>query len=66
VEVLDDIAPEYEAAAHRYFGAEQGDVWVNGLRGLPMARITSQPTWARVLDFVTRFPSAIRQAAGRR
>jgi hypothetical protein len=59
IETLDDVVPEYEAAAQRYFGPEQGDAWVAQLRGQPMARITVKPTWARVLDFVTRFPSAL-------
>jgi pyridoxamine 5'-phosphate oxidase-like protein len=58
-ELLDDVAPEYASAARRYFGPEQGDAWVEQLRGQPMYRITVQPTWARVLDFVTRFPSAL-------
>jgi PPOX class probable F420-dependent enzyme len=59
VEMLDDVAPEYESAAHRYFGDEQGEEWVKNLRGQPMARITIEPTWVSVLDFVTRFPSAL-------
>jgi hypothetical protein len=32
---------------------------VKNLRGQPMARITIEPTWVSVLDFVTRFPSAL-------
>lgn len=59
VEHLDDVAPEYAEAAVRYFGAEQGEVWVATLRGRPMARISVTPTWAAVLDFETRFPSAL-------
>ena len=59
VEVLDDVSPEYEASARRYFGDAQGEAWVKGLRGVPMARITIEPAWVRVLDFVTRFPSAL-------
>jgi nitroimidazol reductase NimA-like FMN-containing flavoprotein (pyridoxamine 5'-phosphate oxidase superfamily) len=58
VELLDDVSPEYEAAAQRYFGDGAED-WLAGLRGNPMARITVRPTWACVLDFVTRFPSAL-------
>ena len=58
VELLDDVAPEYEAAAMRYFG-EGGRAWVDQLRGQPMARITVQPRWVAVLDFETRFPSAL-------
>lgn len=59
VELLDDVAPEYEAAATRYFGVEGGRAWIEQLRGRPMARITVQPHWAAVLDFETRFPSAL-------
>jgi PPOX class probable F420-dependent enzyme len=59
VELLDDVAPEYEAAAMRYFGDEGGRAWVDQLRGQPMARITVQPRWVAVLDFETRFPSAL-------
>ena len=59
VEMLDDVSPEYVAAAHRYFDDEQAEGWLSGLRGVPMARISVRPSWARVLDFVTRFPSAL-------
>ena len=59
VEMLDDVSPEYEAAARRYFGDAQGEAWVSQLRGTPMARISIEPTWVGVLDFVTRFPSAL-------
>jgi PPOX class probable F420-dependent enzyme len=59
IEVLDDVGPEYCAAAERYFGPEQGRAWVEPLRGRPMARIRVVPTWANVLDFETRFPSAL-------
>jgi hypothetical protein len=59
VDLLDDVSPQYAASALRYFGAEQGEAWVSGLRGVPMARINVRPQWVRVLDFVTRFPSAL-------
>jgi hypothetical protein len=59
VEMLDDVSPEYEASAYRYFGDTQGEAWLSQLRDVPMARITIEPTWVRVLDFVTRFPSAL-------
>jgi Pyridoxamine 5'-phosphate oxidase len=58
IELLDDVGPEYELAATRYFGPEQGPAWVATLRGKPMARITITPEWAGILDFQTRFPSA--------
>ena len=56
---LEDVSPEYEASIHRYMGPEAGEAWLAGLRGQPMVRITVRPTWACVLDFVTRFPSAL-------
>jgi len=59
VEMLDDVAPEYALSAQRYFGAEQGLAWVSTLRGKPMARIPITPTWVGILDFQTRFPSAL-------
>jgi hypothetical protein len=59
VEMLDDVSPQYAASARRYFGETQGEAWVNQLRGQPMARISIEPTSVRVLDFVTRFPSAL-------
>jgi Pyridoxamine 5'-phosphate oxidase len=59
VEVLDDVGPEYALAATRYFGPEQGPAWVSTLRGKPMARIAVTPEWVAILDFETRFPSAL-------
>ena len=59
VEMLDDVVPEYALAAERYFGPEQGPAWVSTLRGKPMARIPVTPTWVGILDFNTRFPSAL-------
>jgi hypothetical protein len=59
VEMLDDISPEYAAAAERYFGPEQGKAWVEQLRGQPSARIRVTPQWVNVIDFETRLPSAL-------
>jgi nitroimidazol reductase NimA-like FMN-containing flavoprotein (pyridoxamine 5'-phosphate oxidase superfamily) len=59
VELLDDVSEEYERSATRYFGQEQGEAWVAGLRGKPMARISVTPDWVGLLDFETRFPSAL-------
>ena len=53
-------APKLKAlAATRYFGPEQGPAWVSTLRGKPMARIAVTPEWVGILDFQTRFPSAL-------
>jgi hypothetical protein len=59
VEVLEDVIPEYVAAAARYLGDEQGDAWISQLRGQPMARIRITPQWVNILDFETRLPSAL-------
>lgn len=59
IDVLDDITPEYAAAAERYFGSERGKAWADQLRGQPMARIRVPPAWVNVIDFQTRFPSIL-------
>jgi len=61
---LEDVAgvvPEYAMAAERYFGKEQGQTWLKQLRGMTssMVRIAIKPEWVGLLDFQTRFPSAI-------
>jgi nitroimidazol reductase NimA-like FMN-containing flavoprotein (pyridoxamine 5'-phosphate oxidase superfamily) len=61
IEMLDDVSEEYAAAARRYFGDEQAEQWLAQLRGQRMANVVVRPTWACVLDFVTRFPSALSQ-----
>jgi hypothetical protein len=58
-EMLDHVVPEYAQSAERYFGPEQGPAWVSTLRDKPMARIGITPTWIGILDFETRFPSAL-------
>ena len=64
VEIVNGVAPEYAAAAKRYFGEEQGKAWVEQVRGMlsHMARISVRPEWVGMLDFETRFPSAIEAA----
>src|ERR1700688_4174131 len=58
---VEGIVPEYAAAAERYFGREQGQAWVKQLGGQikSMVRITITPEWVALLDFQTRFPSAL-------
>jgi hypothetical protein len=61
LETVDGIVPEYIVAAERYFGSEQGQAWIKHLRGLisNMVRITITPEGVGLLDFQTRFPSAL-------
>jgi hypothetical protein len=59
VQLTDDVDEDYAIAALRYLGEEAGKAWVDGLRGKAMARITVRPDWVAILDFETRFPSAL-------
>jgi hypothetical protein len=61
VEIVDGVVPEYAMAAERYFGPEQGRAWVEQLGSMApqMARIAIRPAWVGILDFETRFPSAL-------
>jgi hypothetical protein len=61
METLKGVCPEYALAAERYFGAEQGKAWVKQMEGMApeMVRITITPEWVALLDFQTRFPSAL-------
>ena len=57
---LDHLAPEYVEAARRYLGEEQGAAWVGQFPdGTPSVRIAVRPEWVCVIDFETRFPSAV-------
>ena len=61
MEPVDGIVPEYALAADRYFGREQAQAWLGQLRTRisDMVRITVKPEWVGLLDFQTRFPSAL-------
>ena len=58
---VEGVVHEYVLAAERYFGREQGQAWVNKLSGMisGMTKITVTPEWVGLLDFQTRFPSAL-------
>jgi hypothetical protein len=61
LEPVDGVVPEYALATERYFGAEQGKAWLAQLALMcsSMVRITIAPDWVGLLDFQTRFPSAL-------
>lgn len=61
LESVKGIVPEYALAAERYFGQQQGNSWVAQLASMiqDMVRITITPEWVGLLDFQTRFPSAL-------
>jgi Pyridoxamine 5'-phosphate oxidase len=64
VETVQGMVPEYAAAAQRYFGAEQGQAWVEQVRTLfpRMARIVVRPEWVGLVDFASRPPAVIAAA----
>ncbi len=59
-----DGRPEYALAAECYFGPEQGRAWAQHAAGLlkDWVRVAVTPKEARVIDFETRWPSAITKA----
>jgi len=61
LEPMSGIVPEYAWAADRYFGDQQGKAWVAKLASMirDQVRITVTPQWVGLLDFETRFPSAL-------
>jgi len=61
LETVAGVVPEYAAAAERYFGSVQGKAWVEqlGSKSTQMVRISIKPEWVGLLDFQTRFPSAL-------
>jgi len=58
---VNGIVPEYALAAERYLGDQEGKTWVQQLASMiqNMVRITVTPEWVGLLDFQTRFPSAL-------
>jgi hypothetical protein len=64
VEIVQGVAPEYALSAERYFGAEQGQVWVGQASQMmsSMARIVITPNWVGIMDFEQRFPNELERA----
>jgi len=64
VEHTTTVVPEYALAAERYFGPEQGQAWVQQASGLvkQWARVAVTPKEVHVIDFETRWPSALASA----
>jgi hypothetical protein len=61
LETVKGIVPEYAMAAERYFDAATRKMWLDQLASMiqEMVRITAKPEWVGLLDFETRFPSAL-------
>jgi Pyridoxamine 5'-phosphate oxidase len=57
---VDGVVPEYAKSAVRYFGEERGIAWVNQFPpNVQMWRIAVRPDRVAILDFESRFPSAL-------
>ncbi len=65
-DTVEGIAPEYAAMTKRVFGEEEGQAWLDNMRPImpQMARIFVQPAWVGIMDFETRFPSALAKRMG--
>jgi hypothetical protein len=63
IDTVDGVAPEYEAMSKRV-GEEGGEAWLVTLRAMTprMSRVFLRPEWVALLDFETRFPSALERA----
>jgi hypothetical protein len=60
VQMMPTVVAEYAAAARRYMGEEAGNAWVGEAGAIFSVRIAIRPEWVGVLDFQTRFPSAMQ------
>lgn len=63
-DTVDGIAPEYAAMTKRTLGEEGGQAWLDQLAPIcpRMSRVFIKPAWVGILDFETRFPSALERA----
>lgn len=60
VELVSGVPPEYVASATRYFGEQQGAAWVAQFPpDVAFWRFSVNPELVRILDFESRFPSAL-------
>ncbi len=63
-DTVEGIAPEYATMTKRVLGEEQGQAWLENMRPIcpRMSRVFVKPEWVGILDFETRFPSALERA----
>jgi hypothetical protein len=63
IEVVEGVPAEFVEASRRFVGVDGMPAWEAGVRALykQMALIRVTPTWAKILDFETRLPSAVEE-----
>ncbi|WP_371494039.1 pyridoxamine 5'-phosphate oxidase family protein [Kitasatospora sp. NBC_00374] len=68
LETVEGVPQEFLDASRRYLDPAVFPAWEAEVRRLyeTMTRITVTPTWAKVLDFETRIPSAVQELADRK
>ncbi len=61
LDLVDGVPPEYLAASRKQVGEQGMPAFEAQVRSLyeQMVRITIVPEWAKLIDFETRFPSAV-------
>lgn len=66
LDTVQGVAPDYASAARRYMGEEGGNAWIAQITPITteQTRVCITPEWVGLLDFQTRFPSAIAAAMG--
>jgi hypothetical protein len=64
LDVVEGIGPEYGLMTLRTMGQEAGRAWLTSMAPMVprMARVFVRPTWVAVIDFESRFLSAIERA----
>jgi hypothetical protein len=64
IDVVEGISPEYKAQTRRVMGDEGASQWLAQIGPMfpQMARVFIKPNWVGILDFETRFPSAIERS----
>ena len=67
VELVEGMPPEYVAMTERTSGKEHAGTWLTqaGRMWPVMVRIFVQPEWVGLIDFETRFPSAVEHGQAR-
>lgn len=67
LETSEGVPQGYLDAGHKNVADDQYDEWVAGVRALydEMVTIRVTPTWAKILDFETRLPSAVAELIDR-
>ncbi|WP_433019770.1 pyridoxamine 5'-phosphate oxidase family protein [Kribbella sp. CA-294648] len=63
LETVDGVPDEFVEAARRFVGEERMPEWESGARSLyqQMVLVRITPTWAKIIDFETRFPGYVEE-----